>query len=108
MKKEDKREQEKSTIYFMIQLYCRKKHHTKSELCEECNEVYEYAIKRINVCPFMETKSFCSNCNVHCYKADMRTRICEVMRFSGPRMLIYKPSMALHHVYLTIKEKRKK
>lgn len=108
MKTEDKRAQEKNTMYFMVKLYCKKKHYTKKGLCVACKEVYEYALRRIDVCPFMETKSFCSNCNVHCYKQDMREKICEMMRFSGSRMLLYKPHMALHHVYVTIKEKRKK
>ena len=37
----------------------------------------------------METKTFCSNCKVHCYKPEMRKKIRAVMRFSGPRMIFY-------------------
>lgn len=55
----------------------------------------------------METKTFCSNCKVHCYKPDMREKIREVMRFSGPRMLFYHPIMAIRHVMESRKEKRK-
>ena len=39
----------------------------------------------------MESKTFCSNCRVHCYCPDMREKIRMVMRFSGPRMLFYHP-----------------
>lgn len=106
---DEKRQKEIDTICFMIELYCRKQHHTnKGCLCEECQELVDYAQKRIELCPFMETKTFCNVCKVHCYKKDMRERIREVMRFSGPRMMIYHPVMAIRHVKGTIQEKRKK
>ena len=82
----------------MIQIYCKKKHGTK-ELCPECTELLQYASERSQKCPFMETKTFCSNCMVHCYKPVMREKIREVMRFSGPRMIFHHPFMAVHHVF---------
>lgn len=88
----DKREKEMHTVYEMIHLYCRKNHKDK-ELCSECLALYEYAKMRIEKCPFMETKTFCSQCKVHCYKLDKREKIRKVMRFSGPRMLFYHPIM---------------
>lgn len=84
-----KREKEKKMVSEMIALYCRKKHHTKGGLCSECTELKSYAESRSDHCPFMETKTFCSNCRVHCYKPQMREKIREVMRFSGPRMMLY-------------------
>ena len=39
------------------------------------------------------------------YKPDMREKIREVMRFSGPRMLFYHPIMAIRHVMESRKEK---
>ena len=66
-----------------------------------------YSAKRSDLCPFMETKTFCANCKVHCYKKDMRERIQEVMKFSGPRMLFHRPGMAIRHVIETRKEKRR-
>lgn len=56
--------------------------------------------------PFMETKTFCSNCKVHCYKPEMREKIREVMRYSGPRMIFHHPAAAIRHVILTKKEKK--
>ena len=55
--------------------------------------------------PFMETKTFCSQCKVHCYKKDKREQIRKVMRFSGPRMLVYHPIMAIRHLYYQITDK---
>lgn len=103
-----KRENEKKVVSEMINLYCRKKHKSKKgEFCPECLELKNYAFSRIDHCPFMETKTFCSNCKVHCYKKDMREKIKEVMRFSGPRMIFYHPVLAILHLYLMIKEKNK-
>lgn len=104
---QNKREQEKQTVSLMIKIYCNKKHHTKGELCKECEVLSEYAKLRSDKCPFMETKTFCSNCKVHCYKPEMRERIREVMRFSGPRMLLYNPVMAVRHVIESKKEKKR-
>lgn len=103
-----KRAKEKKVSSLMIHLYCRKHHHPKKgELCSECAELEEYVYARINHCPHMETKTFCSNCRTHCYKPDMREKIRAVMRFSGPRMLFYHPVLAIKHVVLTIREKKR-
>ena len=101
-----KREREKETVSLMIRLYCRKKHGGKT-LCSECAALEAHARQRSDKCPFMETKTFCSNCKVHCYKKDMREKIREVMRFSGPRMIFHHPVMAIRHVIESKKEKRR-
>jgi len=101
-----KREKEKQVVSEMIRLYCRK-HHSKSGLCNDCRELMEYACRQSDRCPFMENKTFCSNCKVHCYRADMREKIRIVMRYSGPRMIFYHPIMAIKHVIYSQIEKRK-
>ena len=101
-----KREREKKLVSQMIALYCKKKHHTRSGLCPECAALEAYARQRSEKCPFMETKTFCSNCPVHCYKADMREKIRKVMAFSGPWMLLYHPVTAIRHILETTKERR--
>ncbi|MGN0802220.1 MAG: nitrous oxide-stimulated promoter family protein [Candidatus Faecivicinus sp.] len=106
-KVESKRQREKDVVSLMISLYCRKVHGTKRGFCEGCAALNDYAIQRSDRCPFMETKTFCSNCRVHCYKPEMREKIREVMRFSGPRMLLYHPIMAARHGVETIREKRR-
>lgn len=109
MKKEvlSKREREKATVSEMIALYCRKQHKTNHGLCKECEELNAYARLRSDKCPFMETKTFCSNCKVHCYKPQMREKIRQVMRFSGPRMIFTHPIMAIRHVIESKREKRR-
>lgn len=102
-----KREKEKELVSLMIALYCRKKHKSRHGLCVECAALDAYARQRSDKCPFMETKTFCSNCRVHCYKPDMRERIREVMRFAGPRMIFHHPVTAVRHVIETGKEKRR-
>ena len=101
-----KREREKETVSLMIRLYCRKKHGGKT-LCPACAELDAYARLRSDKCPFMETKTFCSNCKVHCYRKDMREKIREVMRFSGPRMIFHHPIMAIRHMIESKKEKKR-
>lgn len=95
---DNKRQREKETVAFMIRLYCKQKHGEKKKLCPDCEALLQYATLRSDKCPFMETKTFCSNCRVHCYKPEMREKIREVMHFSGPRMLFYHPVMAIRHI----------
>ena len=105
---QSKREREKRMVSQMIALYCRKQHGTlKGGLCPECEALTAYARQRSDRCPFMETKTFCSNCRVHCYRLDMRDRIRAVMRFSGPRMMFHHPIAAIRHVVSTKAEKRR-
>lgn len=89
---------EKRIVSSMVKIYC-KRHHQQNDLCDECKAVLEYAYSKIDRCPFIATKSFCSNCKVHCYQKDKREQIKEVMRYSGPLMLWYHPFIALEHVF---------
>ena len=107
MDTQTKREREKRMVSQMIALYCRKKHHTRGDLCPQCAALDAYAKMRADKCPFMETKTFCSNRRAHCYKPDMRAKIREVMRFAGPRMILYHPVAAIRHVVETKKEQRR-
>lgn len=104
-KTEQKRQKEISVVREMISLYCRHTHKIE-HLCRKCEELYQYAKSRSEHCPFMKDKTFCSNCKVHCYEPQMRERIRTVMRYAGPRMILYHPGMALWHLYTTIREKR--
>lgn len=97
--------QEKYLVYRMIKIYCRKKHKS-GELCQECKEPYKYAAERIDKCPHIQTKTFCSSCKTHCYKPDMREKIKNVMKFSGHRMFLYSPKAAIKHIIDTLKNKK--
>ncbi len=105
MTKEEKIQREQRVVNEMIFLYCRKNHKSKTYPCKECKELIEYAQDRSAHCPFIEKKTFCSNCRVHCYKPEMRDRIRIVMRYSGPRMIFYHPGMAMWHVITSRIEK---
>ena len=99
-----KREKEKKVSSLMIKLYYKKKREKKAE----GEELERYVFSRIDHCPYMANKTFCSNCKTHCYRPDMREKIKAVMRYSGPRMLFYHPVLAIKHMVLTLKEKKKK
>jgi hypothetical protein len=90
---------EKKTIEAMVRLYCKKKHGAKGVLCTECSDFLDYAFLRLDKCPFQEKKSTCGKCTVHCYRPDMKEKVKEVMRYSGPRMILHRPGLALHHVW---------
>lgn len=82
----------------MIRLYCRENHHTK-ELCSDCSILLKYATERLSRCPFAPNKPTCKNCTVHCYRPEEKERIRQVMRYSGPRMLLHHPCLAIQHLW---------
>lgn len=104
---EKKRQKEQQVVGEMIALYCRKNHtdYKKGKLCPVCQELLDYASARSEHCPFMKQKTFCANCKVHCYKPEMREKIRKVMRYSGPRMLLYHPVLALWHLITSRRER---
>jgi hypothetical protein len=92
-------EKEKKTIDYMIKLYCNKQHkEKKGTLCPQCEELLAYSQTRLTHCKFGDEKKFCSKCPIHCYKKDMKYKIKEVMRFSGPRLLFYQPVEVIKHL----------
>ena len=106
---------EKKTIDKMVHVYCKAHHDAKGEeLCPDCTEFLEYAFLRLDKCPFQEEKSTCGKCLVHCYQPQMREKAKEIMRYSGPRMLLHSPSLAIRHLAdgrkkpLTLKELKEK
>ena len=91
-------DREKATVQRMLKLYCKNHHHLEGELCTECQGLSDYAMTRLTHCKFGESKPTCGKCTVHCYKPEMRQRIIEVMRYSGPRMLYAHPIAAIRHL----------
>lgn len=68
-------------------------------LCPQCQALLDYAHKRLEHCKFGEDKPSCTRCPVHCYKPAMRQQIRQVMRYSGPRMLLHNPVLAIRHLW---------
>ena len=97
-----KQEQEKQVVRLMIQLYCRGVHGTskvENRLCPSCQALCDYAWQRVDQCPLKEKKTFCSNCKIHCYEPRYRAEIIQVMRYAGPRMMLYHPWLAIRHLW---------
>lgn len=58
----------------------------------------DYALLRLEKCPFQAAKPTCAHCKVHCYQRPMRERIRTIMRWAGPRMLLRHPLLAVLHL----------
>jgi hypothetical protein len=90
---------ERRTIAVMTEVYCKGHHGTDGTLCKECQEFQDYAFLRLSKCPFQDKKSTCGKCKIHCYRPDMKERVRQVMRYSGPRLLVRHPVLSLHHAW---------
>ena len=88
---------ERRTVREMVGIYCRGHHGEHDPWCAECSELVDYAMCRLDRCPFGEDKPTCAKCPIHCYKPHMRERIREVMRYAGPRMILHHPILAIRH-----------
>lgn len=101
-------EQEKKLIPQMVKIYCKGHKHERGEdeLCPECRELLDYSLFRLDKCPFKKNKQFCSFCKIHCYKPDMKVKIKDIMKYSGPKLLFSHPIFSISHVVQMIKYKK--
>lgn len=93
----DRLKRERHTIKVMLGIYCRRHHRYRKTLCPECQTLLNYALQRMEKCPFQDAKPTCAKCSIHCYKARQREQVRQVMRYAGPRMTIHHPFLALRH-----------
>lgn len=105
---EERKKYEASVILAMIRIYCKKNHaenYKKSghKLCDSCQNLLDYCDRKIEKCPLGEKKTTCETCKIHCYAKNYREEVKKVMRFAGPRMMIYHPIMAVRHLISKIK-----
>jgi len=88
-----------------IQIYCDGKHHVQKSkvtgsgkvaqyvdplnltLCDDCKKLLLYAASKRIICPY-NPKPACKDCTTHCYAEPNRSKIREVMRYSGMRMIL--------------------
>jgi hypothetical protein len=89
---------ELKTIRAMLDIYCRAQHGAAPAPCDDCEQLFAYATKRLAGCPYGSAKPTCTNCRIHCYGPREREQVREVMRFAGPRMMLRHPYLALMHV----------
>ena len=91
-------EREQRTLDRMLAMYCRAKHNTRGALCTQCERLRAYGVERLRRCPFGGGKPTCFRCPIDCYGSVQRERIREVMRCSGPRMIVRHPLLAVLHL----------
>jgi hypothetical protein len=96
---------EKQTVSAMIALYCRGHKHEQS--CAECAVLHDYALKRLDKCPYGNEKPACKDCPIHCYKPALREKIKQLMRYSGLRMLWNYPWLSIRHKFSQLINKNK-
>lgn len=99
-------DKEKQVLTVMINMYCKKKHHTKS-LCPDCQNLKEYVNDRLDNCFYQNNKRFCANCNRYCYQGKERDQIREVMNYTKYRILLTHPILVIDHIVSTIKYGKK-
>ena len=91
-------EREKQTVRKMIKLYC--SHRLKADTIPEAYQhLADFACRRLDHCRYGESKSACKDCPTHCYPPTEREQIREVMRWTGPRMILYSPIAAIRHLF---------
>ena len=88
---------EKQTIEAMSRIYCRLHHGSRGTLCDDCAQLLDYALRRLDSCPFGENKPACNRCEVHCYSPAKRDQVKRTMRVAGPRMLHRHPVLSFFH-----------
>lgn len=88
------------TLMRFVEIYCREKHTNEKSpftftridvksirkkdlmLCPECTKLLRYGLTMRLKCPH-DPKPMCKKCTTQCYKGDYRSKIREIMKFSG-------------------------
>ena len=114
MKVEDfKRELE--TLRKMFPVYCRDKHGegiTKTysvnyggetfnfeiTLCEECHNLFAYAVERLTQCPH-DPKPRCRKCPDPCYEREKYKQMARVMSYAGMKLGLSKVKRKLKNLF---------
>lgn len=76
-------DKEKETVELMIRLYCRHKE-KNAVLCNTCQ-----------------------HCKIHCYNPHKRELMRKVMKYSGPRVILFHPKAAIRHILHSRKRDKK-
>ena len=95
--KNNRLKREQKTVKVMIEMYCHLIHDTNI-LCIECQNILGYSNLRLEKCMYGFEKPTCLNCPTHCYQKTKKEQIKIIMRFSGPRMIIHHPYLAIMHI----------
>lgn len=90
-------EREKRTIDLMIRLYCRHKLKQKSPDAAHL-ALIAYCQCRLDHCRWLDGKPPCRYCTSHCYGREQQEEVRRIMRWMGPRMLLYAPMEVIRHL----------
>lgn len=96
---------ELATVRLMVEIYCRHRHESPGGLCANCAGLLDYVGQRLSRCPHGAHKMPCKNCRIGCYREPWKTQIREVMRFAGPRLIMYHPVLAIRHAWAGLRRR---
>ena len=112
-------EKEKADIRTLVKfvgIYCRENHNggivpfsfrlfdikeiEKQEisLCEDCTKLLTYGLTMRMKCPH-DPKPMCKKCETQCYHGEYKSKIREVMKFSGMHMIKHGRVDMLYHYF---------
>ncbi|MAE67259.1 MAG: hypothetical protein CMJ18_23605 [Phycisphaeraceae bacterium] len=96
-----------ATLIRFIEIYCRDHHENASrspvaarghdiermhggpvEVCADCRKLMLHAMVKRTACP-MNPKPTCKHCPDHCYHPTYRSRIRQVMKHSGRKLVLH-------------------
>ncbi len=100
--REEKFKKEVFTLKKFFSIYCQNKHQNQSKipylikykdlelnfeisLCNECKELFEYAIQKLKECP-NDPKPRCRKCKKPCYEKEKFKQMAKLMRYSGIKL----------------------
>lgn len=96
---------DKKVLRIMLELYCGDNHRCGGGLCGDCQELLDYASKRVDHCPLGTEKVTCAKCAIHCYDKPHKEAVRRAMRYSGPRLMLHHPIIALRHLFKEVLHK---
>jgi hypothetical protein len=56
-------------------------------LCAECTALVSHSVLKRLKCP-LDPKPTCKKCHIHCYSSEYRSRVREIMAYSGRRLML--------------------
>jgi hypothetical protein len=105
------------TLIQFVEIFCREKHlqeksqftfnkvdvksTRKTDLMLECTKLLRYGLTMRLRCPH-DPKPMCKKCTTPCYKGEYRSKIREIMKFSGIYLVKYGRLDVLYH-YLKLR-----
>ncbi len=111
----EKFKSEIETLNKFFNIYCQNKHQNQTRkkynitynntsfqldtnLCNECKELLEYAIQKLQNCPYKE-KPKCRKCPNPCYDKQEYKQMAKIMRYSGMKLGLTKAAKKLKSLF---------